>query len=211
MKSNQIELQLKASFKIVSEMPWEDPHFYSQYLAQTYFYVSNSVSLLATCAGLLGPQHEKFKKRLIDHIHEEYGHEKLAVADLRGLGLDISQFTEFPETSAFYESQAFKMSHYSPITLWGWILALEGLAVQAGNQFYKRVQKAHGEKAAVFLKVHVTEDEEHFRVAMETIKDLPPEVSAQLNRNLLQSCQMFIRMLERCAEKSASSVQRASA
>ncbi len=199
-KQHQIESLLKEKFKLVSEMPWEDPIFYSHYLSQTYFYVRNSVSLLATCAGLLGPEFEKFKKRLIDHIHEEYGHEKMALSDLKHLGFDISQFTEFPETSAFYESQSFKMSHYSPITLWGWILALEGLAVQAGDQFYKRVSKAHGEKAALFLKVHVTEDQEHFRVALETIKDLSPEVSTELQRNLIQSCQMFLRMLERCRD-----------
>lgn len=204
MKQNEIEKLLKNQFDLLAKMPWEDQGFYSQYLAQTYYYVSHSVSLLTYCCGMLGPEFETFRKRLIDHVHEEYGHQKLAVADLKHMGLDIKDFEEFPETSAFYESQMFKMNIYSPITLWGWILALEGLAVQAGDQFYQRVKAAHGEKAAIFLKVHVTEDEEHFRVALKTIEGLPPQIAKGVEQNLKQSMHMFTKMLEECQKLGQS-------
>ena len=54
----------------------------------------------------------------------------------------------------------------------GWVILVEGLAVEAGEHVYKQIIEAHSSKAANFLRSHSDEDPDHINKAFMVLKQL---------------------------------------
>src|SRR3989338_1125178 len=154
-----------ASIELMSvalkKIPWEDSRAYAQFLAQTYYYICHSTRLLAASAALFSYQNKALHKRFLHHIDEENAHELLALRDLQKLGYKISDFPELPETKALYEAQYFKIEHYDPSALMGYILALETMACKDFKWMKEKVTELYGKECAKFIQVHADEDPDH--------------------------------------------------
>jgi hypothetical protein len=182
--------------KLIPEFPWEDRKFYGCWLAQTSYFVTYSTRILARTASRFNIGQDHFHKRYLIHLREEAGHEKLALNDLKGLNENIEMYPELPETSALYQSQYFWIEQQDPLSVFGYIFALEGLAVQCGDVVTERVQKTFGPKTVSFLKVHAGEDPDHLKDAFTAIFGLPEEKMSQIEKNFILSCRLYLGMLQ---------------
>jgi thiaminase len=181
----------------VSGFAWEDPQCYASWLSQTFHFVSHSTRLIALAASRFYLDQEGLHNRFLAHIHEEKSHEKLAIHDIKALGLEPANFPELSVTKGFYRSQYYFIERVDAASFLGYIMALEGIAVYAGPVALKKVQKAHGIKAASFLKVHSEEDVEHIEQALNQFDQLTPKAQAQTYENLIQSGELYCQMLDR--------------
>jgi hypothetical protein len=195
---------LKASFEKhvgnlcenMTEFPWEDSASYANWCAQTYYYVCHSTRLLALGGAHCDLSAQAMHRRFIDHLAEEKGHEKLASNDVKALGYSLDRFPELPQTSLFYQNQYYWLNQPNgAVIFFGWILALEGAGVKVCSQIYQRVVKAHGEKAAMFLKVHSEEDIGHLDKAFDQLTNLSPQSMEGLIKNMEQSCALYSSIL----------------
>src|SRR6218665_1042029 len=71
---------------------WRDPHYYANWLAQTYYYVCHSTRVLAAAAARCHIDKDKIHMQLIQHAKEEKSHEKLATADLSAMKKKVTDF-----------------------------------------------------------------------------------------------------------------------
>jgi hypothetical protein len=182
--------------------PWEDRFAYAEYLAQTYHYVCHSTRLLAASAALLGVDREKLHQRFLKHAAEERSHHLLASRDLTKLGFSLDDFPELPSTQAFYEPQYYRIEHVSPLAMFGYILALEGSAVEYGPSAYQAVCAAHGESPTAFLRVHAGEDPGHLETAFTMIRELSPDEQQLVYRNTAFSLAMLDGFLRGIVEQA---------
>jgi len=181
----------------MADANWESEGFYSQWLAQTYYFVINSTRLI-TLAGSL-TDNNRLHHRFIDHAREERNHEFLLLNDLKHLGgYKISAIPESPVTAGFHQSQFYWIMIKNPIAFFGYVLCLEGLAVEYGARAFERVRARFGDKAANFLKVHSEEDMEHLQSAFDAIKDISDSEASLVIQNLEQAVGLYSRMLSEC-------------
>ncbi|MBP6103596.1 MAG: iron-containing redox enzyme family protein [Gammaproteobacteria bacterium] len=175
----------------IENFPWNNRSAYAQFLAQTYYYVAHSTRLLAVSASRFSIMQEDLHRRFIKHMSEEKGHHLIAEFDLKNLGLSLSLFPELSTTKAFYECQYYKSSYLDPITLFGYILALEGLSVTQGKFIHKQALESFGERATGFLRVHCEDDVEHIQSAFKHINQLNEGQTQMIKDNFHQTCTMY--------------------
>lgn len=190
---------MKKSFSDVSEFPWEDKRCYADWLAQTHYYVCHSTRLLTFAASYFGEKDFNLHRRFIEHSAEEKGHEYLASNDLKALKEEISKYPEHAETAAFYQRQYFLIERVNPITFFGYILCLEGIAVDAGEHIYERISKAHGPKASNFMRIHAGEDPGHLDKAFANVDDLQGWQKNMVIDNLEKSMALYSCILRTCS------------
>lgn len=166
MKSEEINFNLD---RVISVMKACDFHMnedrYIELLAQTYFFVKHSIPLLKEA--IKNTPNQEFIQRSLEHIHEEQGHDKIALNDLKALGIDIGSLREWNWTKSFYGKQYELIKKDGEILL-GYILALEGIAVKAA-EILSNLQNCYGSKGTKFAKLHVEEDQDHLPKAIEQI------------------------------------------
>ncbi len=186
----------------ILSMPWEDPGFYAGYLSQVYHYVSHSTRMLAAAAAVT--ESPEYYKRLIAHIREEEGHEKMAAADLKQLGHPIGE--ELGVTRALWEPQFFKIQRH-PEALLGYILALELAAIEMFPNVLPRVKAAHGDRCVTFARVHAEEDPNHVKEALSQIEALDEAGKERAWKNFDQTRALLIPFMDEirttAAERSA--------
>lgn len=168
--------------------------FYANWLAQTYYFVRHSTSLLGFALPFL--KDPKLRQVFEHHLGEESRHDLLALKDLEQLGGSIEAYAESACTQAFYQSQYYKIQFEGASSLLGYILFLEGLAVSLGKDVYDDVQKIFP-KATLFLKVHAEEDVSHVARAVALVKALPAVDQEFIAQNLLYSQELYQRLLGR--------------
>lgn len=190
----------------MTNLPWEDENFYISFLTQTYYFVQHSTRLLALASGNTKLTEDSLHRRFSSHISEEKGHEKIALGDLKRLNVTDLEI-EKTSTKNLYEVQYYKTERLHPSTLFGYILALEGVASLVCPLFIERIYKKYGIEASKFLKLHVEEDPDHVDKAFEVIETLPIEQQELITSNLVQSFKNYSHFL--CAievEKSLTVV-----
>ncbi len=187
----------------IMEYPWHDLNFYSCWLAQSYFYTSRSTRLLLMAASHATMEQSALHRRFAIHATEEKGHELLAVRDLKDLGWDIQTIGEFPMTTAFYATQFYKVQNQSSQLLMGWVLPLEGVAVEYGEKIRDAVKKHHPKASTRFLDIHIGEDEAHVAEAIKAIETIPKEEMPGIINNIETTADMYLRVLDQCKEKAA--------
>jgi hypothetical protein len=153
----------------VREFNWANQEAYTMWLANSYEYALNSTRILALTAGAMPLQKTVYSNRFIKHAAEEKGHEKLLEKDVKAFGLNIKDIPVTHEMKMFHHSLYYWFdNNSSPMGIFGFVLALEGLAVSDGPWIYEQAQKAHG-KGTSFLRVHSEEDPEHLNKAIEVL------------------------------------------
>ncbi|MBY0316442.1 MAG: hypothetical protein K2Q26_13020 [Bdellovibrionales bacterium] len=183
---------------IIKSFPWQDKDAYAGWLANSNEYVANSTRVLALAGGTMPRHLTSFSNRFIKHSAEELGHEKLLELDVRGLGKNMNQIEITDEMYMFHRSLYYWISPAaSPIGLFGWVLALEGVAVNFGEWIYNEVKATHGPKSANFLKVHSAEDPDHLDKAFSSIKLLDSNDLNLVAMSTVSYCRQYGRVLER--------------
>lgn len=181
----------------VDRFPWNNKNCYAQYLAQSYFYLQHSTRLLALGAAGFSADEEHLHWRYLSHAREEKSHHLLVVRDLEALGKKLEDFREMPWTKAVYEPQYYKIEYLDPTALFGYILALEGLAVKRAGEICNKVEACFGKSAASFLRVHGNEDPDHLDKALVAISSLGDQRRLDIIRdNFEQSCLTLIHFFD---------------
>jgi pyrroloquinoline quinone (PQQ) biosynthesis protein C len=139
---------------------------------------------------------------------EEDRHEKLASKDLENIGLSLDDFPELSITKAFWETQYYKIDQSSGISLLGYILYLEAIAVHCFDASFEVVQKEYGSKGSSFMRVHIDEDPEHVKHAIESIDSLSDHERELVWENFYQTADLYHHMLLKvqsfCRSKSVA-------
>jgi thiaminase len=179
----------------IESVDWLDKKKYGNFLAQSYYYVRHSTRILALAASRFSLEENESHQRFLKHMSEENQHEKLLTHDLKNLNFKINDFPEQDAIRSFYQIQFYTLEHISPISVMGFVLALEGLAVQKGEWLYKRIAEFHGEKAGSFLRVHGKEDIKHFEEALHLIMNRSKSDLEAIDNSMATSCYLYERML----------------
>jgi hypothetical protein len=193
--------------KEVPEKLWQDEGFYANWLAQTYYYVSHSTRLILLASAYFDFNYQNLHNRFMDYVKEERNHEKLALNDLKNLKHDIKNIPEFASTSGMYQSQYYWIQHRGAPSFFGYILALEGLAVHSGKKLYEQVNSKFA-KSCSFLKVHIQEDVDHLKQAFSSVESFKPQDLEVMIMNLKQSSRAYVRMIKECEERAAGGALR---
>lgn len=179
------------------EAPWHDPEFYKMWLAQTHYLIRHTTKLLALAAAYVKVENRKHHYVMLDHIKGELHHDLMPLKDLKDFGADISEFPELPETEMIRQLQYYWISHENPLSLCGYAFLLEGAAKFYGPQLLKSLQAKYGTKGSLFLKVHVTVDQEHYEEGSLFLDTLNLEECQYIIRNMQQSNILYSRMIDR--------------
>lgn len=201
MNKEYIEATMEPLSEAILQLPWQNPRFYAEYLAQSYYYVFHSCKMLAMCAGLTSKDQADLYRRSIAHIKEEAGHEVLALTDLKRLGFRIEDFPEDGITRALYEPQYYKILK-QPTALLGYILALEYICFLKYSELHKLLSKSYEDKCLNFVRVHAEEDPDHVEKAVEQISKLSASELEAVRLNFEQTCDMFLTFLKRCESRA---------
>lgn len=182
---------------------WKDKSAYCNYLAQSFFYISHSTRLLAAAASRCKLSEQNLFKRMVKHVGEEANHELLCVKDLKNLGKNISDYTEYSSTKALYQTQYFGIEHYSPTYLLGYIYTLETAACIVGPKIINDQLKGTYDKSSCsFLQVHANEDLDHVEEAKKTISSLSDSERDMVTENIAFTCDLFSGMLTEIMSRS---------
>jgi thiaminase len=195
IEKHQIEMDVIRAF------PFGERRAYAQFLAQTRHYVVHTTRLLGVTASRIGEEREPLHVRFMQHAAEEKSHHRLAEHDLRKLGLDVSQFSELPVTKALYQTQYYRVEHEHPTSIFGYIFALEGLAVTHGAWIYESVVRAHGKEAATFVKLHAEDDVEHMAKTLDAVSQLPESELSAIRDNYLCTVALYRLFLQAAGAK----------
>lgn len=200
MNRNEFINPLNKYANRVQQFRWEDIDCYASWLSQTFHFVSHSTRLIALAASRFYKDKSQLHQRFLEHISEEEFHENLASRDVKALGLELSAFPELSVTKVFYRSQYYQIEREAPESFLGYILALEGIAVLAGDNANNRVCETFGPKAASFLRVHSQEDKEHIESAFKHILSLDDKNQKMAYANFIQSGEMYCKILDAIEE-----------
>lgn len=176
----------------MTSLPWDNKEYYSNWLAQTYYYVSHSTRIMHIAAG--STNSEVYHRRLLDHIQEEVGHENLALNDLKSLGKKISEYKELASTKAFYELQYLR-SFKNAYSFLGYAMALELLAAYSLPLIKEKLINTFGSNAINFIKVHSEEDLYHIESGFKQIEGLPNNVLESVLENFQLSLELYLNVL----------------
>lgn len=187
----------------LKKFPWDNRFAYAWFLSQTYYYVCHSTRLLHVAIGRMKQNDHEFCRRFTQHLKEENGHEAIALKDLRRLGFDIEDFPELPETRMFWETQYYKIEHNDPLSLLGYIYALEAIACEICPIIKRELEKHYDKDCHSFIKVHGEDDPEHVEKALEQIRSLPKERLRWVQENFEQSTQSYRHFLDAILRVSA--------
>lgn len=184
---------------------FKDKKNYANWLAQTYYFVKHSTSLLGYAMPHL--HNDDLRRHFEHHLSEETRHDLLAIKDMERVGHPLSEHHEYSATQAFYHSQYYRISFEGGTSLLGYILFLEGLAVHWGKEIHDDIKDTH-KGSVLFLKVHAEEDPQHLQDAIKTIMALSAPEQEAIHRNFVYSVEMYREML-RCVFGKKLAVKKA--
>ncbi len=164
---------IKQLSQAIDQVDWENKYVYGNWLAQTFYYICHSTRLLALAGSYFYLDDQKLHERFLTHAGEEMNHELIALGDLKKLGFTLADFPELPSTRSFYQTSYYAIERMTPWAFYGYILALEGLAVAKANELFHRVGKCHGKNTGSFLKVHAADDQDHVKQALMMLEQVP--------------------------------------
>ncbi len=193
----------------IDQVKWEDKQVYGNWLAQTYYYICHSTRLLALAGSYFQQNEQKLHERFLTHAGEEMNHELIALADLKKLGFTLSDFPELPSTRSFYQTSYYAIERITPWAFYGYILALEGLAVAKASELFERVGNVHGKNTGTFLKVHAADDQEHVKQALEMLEQVPKDHLKAVLEHFETSVFNYCAILKQVKEKQSGMSQAA--
>lgn len=183
---------MKQSKDVFHSFNWEDPQSYALWLRQTHYFVENSTRLVALTGARFPTERNDLHRRFLQHCGEEMGHEVLLVRDIKSLGIEFNSLKVYPETKALYQTQHYWIERVDPISFYGYLLYLEGLAANHARHAIERISKSHGADKLTFLKLHADEDEDHLAKAFKAIEKIETDESRFICENLELSCYFYL-------------------
>lgn len=201
-----LEREIQIGVHLFDVFPWKNPEAYANWLAQTYYYVCYSTRLLASAAARFTIAENKLHLRCLEHTKEERSHEVLAIQDLKHLGYTLDKLPELAFTKALYQTQFYLIEHTDPVSLFGYILYLEGLSTRAGRKAQSETAKAHGPKASNFLRVHANEDDDHLAKAFEQLEKFDARQLHAVQESIGLSGNLYARVLMEIASKAGARI-----
>lgn len=178
----------------------KDKEVYGNWLAQTYYYVVHSTSLLGYSLPHL--KNMDLRRHFEKHLGEETRHDLLAVKDMERLGYSMDQFPEHSLTQAFYHSQYYRVQFEGGTSLLGYILFLEAMAVYWGKEAHDQIKDIH-KNSVLFLKVHAEEDPHHVDNAIGAILKLSEHEQEAIVRNMRYTYEIYSEMLQNMSKKQS--------
>lgn len=179
----------------VNQMNFQNISIYSNWLAQTYYFVRHSTRLLALSAALCPFELQGFHQRALDHAAEEKNHEKMLIHDLKHLGTNISDFPESPVTASFYQTQYYAIENIHPLAFLGYVSLLEMLPITVGLDLLPKIEATFGKNATSFLRVHSQEDVDHMKSLEGVLASLDISAQKVIEQNLKQATFLYCTML----------------
>lgn len=192
-----VEEEMRKTGPLFLGLDWEDKATYGLWLKQTYEMVNYSTRLVALAGAWAELGFDFLHNRYVDHSKEERGHPILCVRDLAEIGFKLGDFPTLYEADAMYQCQYFWILHRDPASFFGYTLSLETLAIKFCDEVYERLCKAHGKKAATFLKLHSGADVDHMESAYKAIGQLNEKQIDSALANLKLSCDIYRGMLQK--------------
>lgn len=192
------ELMMKNFYEKQPVNLFHDKEIYCEWLAQTYFFVRHSTSLLGFALPHL--RNEELRHHFEHHLGEEERHDLLLLKDLEKMGRKITEYQEMVHTQAFYQSQYYRISFEGGTSLLGYILYLEGLAANWAKDSYEGIKDIH-KGSVLFLKVHAEEDPQHLQEAMKTILSLSEREQEFILNNMKFTETIYHQMIENMVAK----------
>lgn len=151
----------------VAEGCFETEH-YAAVLREVYFYSREDPQLQAFVTAWFKGDDRALVRGFLKHAVSEVGHDQLALADLRALGIDVSTIAaEFPlpTTVALTAFPYWAAQFVNPVSYLGYLYFLEGLPTSAGASLIESLHKAGVPAGATgFLTEHATVDMAHIRL-----------------------------------------------
>jgi len=187
--------------KAMEEVNWDDERTYCNFLAQTYYFATHTVRLLASAASKMEPEDRVFQKRFLEHTREETDHDLILIADLKKFGRSLDEFQEYSSTSLMWQSQSYLIDK-DPLFFMGYIIALEEVAAKFGEKMFSTIKGSH-KKGFQFIKVHSEDDIEHIEHAYKVIDSLDEFRKAQILKNAKQTASAYISMLNDVSQASS--------
>lgn len=179
----------------VDAFPWENKRAYASWLAQTYHYASQTVSLLSWLVSRTDCRKDaSLHKSRVAHSDEEQGHDQWVTADLEALGFEISDFSEIPATRMLWEPQ-FSIRK-SVEAVYGYTIVLEQLAIMRGEEIAGRVANLAETRCNRFLHGHSSADVDHVDRDLQNIAAFPETATTQVIENMLQTSEAYVFMLD---------------
>ncbi len=203
--------EMKKHKSTYESLNWENNDVYAEWLAQTYCFVSYSTRIVALAGSLFNLERNELHLRFLDHAREERNHEKILITDLKAIQKDIKRFAPFAASAALFQTQFYQIQNVSPMSVYGYFLLLEGIAVEVGDDLYKRLINVYPANAINFVKVHANEDKEHIKEHFQFIEKCSEFEKKQIIENLQKSSGLYHMMMKEIKFKYSSSVQHAAA
>ncbi|NUN06204.1 MAG: iron-containing redox enzyme family protein [Bdellovibrio sp.] len=197
-----LDMNDNLAFQRLSEefdkMPWNDLKFYQNWLMQSYYYTAHSTRMLALAAGWTETDETSYYRRSLSHIREEQGHDMMAFKDAEGLGCKTHLVKELGSTRALWEPQFYKIQK-SPLSLLGYILCLEMLAVKHFPALLSKLKQSHPSGKHDFVRVHAEDDPDHVDEALIQIAHCSENQIALIIKNFEQTADLYRFMLQESA------------
>ncbi len=180
----------------IETLDWSDPKIYGNWLAQTAYYVSHSTRVLAAAAARFGVDQDDTHVQLVKHATAEKRHERIAISDLKALGMTMEDFPELTSTKSLYRNTYFLIEHTTPMTIFGYIAVLELLSLKSGPMVLKTAQKAFGKASSHYLTLHTEDDVEHIDAYKSFLESLNKSEKAAVEEAILGTADNYCRLVE---------------
>ncbi len=193
---NAYKNEIKLTESLIKKVNWKDQHHYTEWLAQTFYYAAYSTRIIGLAGCHFGYSQNNLHQRFLEHAKEEKNHEKILITDLAHFGQKLSDFDPSPMAKMLYQNQYYWIQHQGPLSVYGYFLFLEGLAVEFGPEIYKRIAKVFPANAIKYLKVHVEEDHGHIESHLKLLADATPEDYSKIVENMQLTGAAYRKFLE---------------
>jgi hypothetical protein len=138
---------------------------YKAILKQIYFYTRETPQFIALMTLHWRGNQRKVIGNMLRHAASEFGHEHLALNDLKVLGEDVSTIPferPLPATSAMIGYSFYQVQHANPIGFLGYLFHLEFMPTTSGKSYMKALENIGVPKDAMtFIDEHSVVDMGH--------------------------------------------------
>lgn len=193
---NAYNSEIKLTEPFIKQVNWKDQFHYTEWLAQTFYYAAYSTRIIGLAGCHFDYAQNSLHQRFLDHAKEEKNHEKILITDLSHFGKKLSDFDPSPMAKMLYQVQYYWIQHQGPLSVYGYFLYLEGLAVEFGPGIYSQIKEVFPVNAIKYLKVHVDEDHGHIESHLKLLVDATKSESDKIVENLQLTGAAYRKFLE---------------
>ena len=149
---------------------------YASLLREIYFYARESPPFFAAILIHLRGAQRSYIKKMLQHASSETGHDELALADFRALGINTDNIPNerpLPATSAMIGFSFYLIQYLNPVSYLGFVFHLEYLPTHFGQKYVQGFLQAGVPMDAMsFLLEHNEADVGHNLLMADYVENL---------------------------------------